>query len=59
MLTVNELFANQLKCVNLGLESFYDALKIQGVTSAHVEWKPPAGGDMRLIEILAKLNADD
>ena len=59
MLTVNELFASPLKCVSLGLESFYEAMQTQGVTSAQVEWKPPAGGDARLMEILAKLNADD
>jgi len=56
MLTVNELFNSQLKSINLGLESFYDAMKDQGIPAVHVEWKPPAGGDNRLMDILAMLN---
>lgn len=55
MNTLNELFATKLEVANLGLESFYEAMKKQNVPAIHIEWKPPAGGDVRLLEILAKL----
>lgn len=56
MATINELFSAQLKVVNVGLERFYEAMRDQAVPACQVEWKPPAGGDPRLLEILEKLN---
>ena len=56
MLTKNELFHAQLKVVNVGLESFYGAMLDQNPPACHIDWKPPAGGDPRLLEILAKLS---
>lgn len=53
---IHELFAAPLKVVNLGLEQFYEAVAEQNVTVCQVDWKPPAGGNPRLIEILEKLN---
>jgi FdrA protein len=44
-----------LAAINIGLETFYESLLTQGVTVVHVEWRPPAGGDERLINILAKM----
>ena len=41
--------------LNVGLESFYDSLTSQGAAAVHVDWKPPAGGNERLAEILAKM----
>lgn len=41
--------------INVGLESFRDALALQGADVVQVDWRPPAGGDRRLIEILEKL----
>ena len=49
---INELFDQKLVCVIMGLEVFFDAMNDQGLSCAHVEWKPPAGGDPRLMEIL-------
>lgn len=52
----NELFSQpSIKVVNLGLESFNEAVKMQGVRSVQVDWRPPAGGNMRLIEIIERL----
>ena len=56
MLTIHELFHAQLKVVNVGLESFYEAMLDQNTPACHIDWKPPAGGDPRLLEILAKLS---
>jgi FdrA protein len=44
-----------LEAINLGLESFADNLVAQGIPTVHVEWKPPAGGNERLMSILEKM----
>lgn len=41
--------------VNVGIETFYDALVSQGVESVQVDWRPPAGGDERLASILRRM----
>jgi FdrA protein len=46
-----------LACINVGLESFYENMKAQGAPCVHVEWKPPAGGNERLMNILQNMKA--
>jgi FdrA protein len=41
--------------INVGLESFYESLVAQGAAAVQVDWRPPAGGDERLMAILAKM----
>jgi FdrA protein len=41
--------------INVGLETFFDSLVAQGAPAVHVDWRPPAGGDERLMGILAKM----
>ncbi|MFM2423272.1 MAG: Protein FdrA [Pseudomonadota bacterium] len=41
--------------INVGLQGFAEELAKQGVTVTHVDWSPPAGGDVRLANLLAKL----
>jgi hypothetical protein len=41
--------------INVGLRGFADELAQQGVSVTHVDWSPPAGGDVRLAQLLAKL----
>jgi FdrA protein len=43
--------------INIGLETFYDSLVAQGAPAVQVDWRPPAGGDERLMGILAKMKA--
>ena len=43
--------------VNIGLESFARDLEAQGVEVVHVDWSPPAGGDPKLADLLARLGA--
>ena len=50
-----EILGKSMKVINVGLETFYKALKDQGVPVAHVEWKPPAGGNDQLLAILDKM----
>jgi hypothetical protein len=52
---VLDLFRSELKAVNLGLESFADTLRDLDVPVVQVDWRPPAGGDTRMIEVLDKL----
>lgn len=47
--------AGPLAAINVGLESFADSIRAQGGAAVHVEWRPPAGGDERLMGILAKM----
>jgi FdrA protein len=44
-----------LAAVNVGIETFYGALRSQGVEAVQVEWRPPAGGDERLLSILQRM----
>jgi hypothetical protein len=54
---IQELFTKPLQVANIGLMSFYEAVKTQKVTCIHVDWKPPAGGDEKLLSILSRLQA--
>jgi hypothetical protein len=42
--------------VNLGLELFAGTLEAAGVEVIHVDWRPAAGGDLRLAARLAALD---
>ncbi len=50
-----EVLTAPVAAVNIGLESFSASLTDQGAEVVHVEWRPPAGGDDRLLAILDKL----
>jgi FdrA protein len=43
------------RVINLGLEQFADQLKTCNVPMVHVDWRPPAGGDVRLASLLERL----
>ena len=44
-----------LSALNVGVESFYDSLIGQGAEAVQVEWRPPAGGNEKLMALLAKM----
>jgi hypothetical protein len=48
--------SEHIALVNLGLEGFCNELKEQNVPTAQVDWRPPAGGDKELIDILCRLH---
>jgi FdrA protein len=50
-----ENYGEPLAAINVGLETFYESLKSQGAEVLHVDWRPPAGGNEKLMEILAKM----
>jgi len=42
--------------INLGLASFADELSKRGTAVVHVDWSPPARGDLELANLLSKLS---
>ena len=52
---IRELFSKELVVINMGLESFADNLRKEDVKVLPMDWKPPAGGNRRLIALLEKL----
>lgn len=44
-----------LVAINVGLESFAASIAQQGAAVTHVEWRPPAGGNEKLMGILARM----
>ena len=55
-MTVPGVFGGPLRVVNLGLELFAETLEADGVEVIQVDWRPPAGGDLRLAALLAALD---
>ncbi|MBQ7738679.1 MAG: hypothetical protein IJT59_03365, partial [Desulfovibrionaceae bacterium] len=51
--------SEHMAIVNVGLEKFYNELKSQNVACAQVDWRPPAGGDKELINILCALENEE
>ena len=47
----------EMQAINVGLESFSENLKAQEAPHVQVEWKPPAGGNERLMNILEKMKS--
>ena len=52
---ISQLLNSPLIAVNVGVESFADSLEKQNVEVVHVSWKPPAGGDQEMLDILEDL----
>lgn len=52
-----EAFNQPLAALNVGLESFTESLTAQGAEVRHVDWKPAAGGNEKLMSILAKMKS--
>lgn len=50
-------FQGSLSAINVGLETFYDSLMAQGAATVHVEWRPPAGGNEKLLAVLEKMRS--
>lgn len=55
MSRIKELFTQELRVINMGLSSFAEDLKKQNVKAIHVNWRPPAGGNEKMMELLNRL----
>jgi FdrA protein len=49
------ILTKPVEAINVGLESFTKSLVSQNVPVIHVDWRPPAGGNEKLISILERL----
>ncbi len=50
-----KLLNKELKVINIGIEMFADDLEKQNVDVVHVDWRPPAEGDLDILKLLEKL----
>ncbi len=50
-----DILHQEIQAINIGLESFKEALEAQGIKVVHVDWQVPAQGDMKLVNILKKM----
>ena len=55
MVKIKKLFQQELKIINMGLESFNENLKKQNIKTVQVDWKPPARGNKKMLSLLDKL----
>ena len=54
--TSQPLLEGPPRVINIGLSFFADDLKKQDAEMVNVDWSPPAGGDIELANLLAKLS---
>ncbi len=52
---ITKLFGRELTIINMGLETFADNLKDQKTKVLQMDWRPPAGGNEKMIALLKKL----
>jgi FdrA protein len=50
-----DAFSRSVAAINVGLEVFYDSMEAQGASVVQVDWRPPAGGNEKLMALLSKL----
>ena len=50
-----EVLNQPLAAINVGLESFTSSLKSQDAEAVQVDWRPPAGGNEKLMGILERM----
>ncbi|MEM7352518.1 MAG: hypothetical protein AAF657_17085, partial [Acidobacteriota bacterium] len=48
-------FQAPLGAINVGVETFFDGLSAQEVEAVQVDWRPPAGGNEKLMAILRRM----
>ena len=53
--TVQQLL-RKVRVINIGLVGFSRDLQRHGTDVVQVDWSPPAGGDVRLIALLDRLD---
>ena len=46
----------EIQVINIGIDRFADDMKQAGVPVIQMDWRPPAGGNKRLIDLLDRLN---
>lgn len=54
-MTLQELLRSEVRVVNVGLRSFAEDLERAGAAVVHVDWRPPAEGDLDALRYLTVL----
>ncbi len=54
-----EFITSPVAAVNVGLESFAASLRAQDAPVIQVDWRPPAGGDEKLMALLERMRSSD
>ncbi len=49
------LLQKPIRVINIGLESFSEDLREAEIPVIQMDWRPPAGGDLRLVALLDSL----
>jgi len=57
MKSVEGILGKEIRAVNIGIPSFADDLEEQGVRVIRIDWKPPAGGDEKMLKLLERLGS--
>jgi hypothetical protein len=52
---IEKLLLEPIVVINIGLSQFGKSLEEQKVEVVQVDWKPPAGGDKEMIDLLDQL----
>jgi len=52
-----KLFNSEIRVINLGNPIFADELKKQNVKVMSVDWRPPAGGNEKTMNLLDRIRA--
>lgn len=51
---VNQLFETKLQVINVGISTFFTDLKTNRIEAVQVNFRPPAGGDKKVMDLLAR-----
>jgi hypothetical protein len=52
---IDEFLTAPLRVINIGLDGLAESLRVMEVPVVQVDWRPPAGGDPDLADLLSKL----
>ena len=52
-----DLLRQPLAAINVGVTSFMESLSDQGADAVHVDWRPPAGGNQKMMDLLARMKS--
>jgi len=52
---LKDFFGKKVKVINLGIASFAEDLRKQGVETIHTDWRPPAGGNKKIQALLDRV----
>lgn len=55
MSSIKSLFKEKIEVINIGLPSFAEDLRDQGVPVVHIDWHPPAGGNVKILRLLERI----